>query len=353
MRLRTLIRFDRWWDSKIPPLLSVAYALILIEPIGQGRAVELLLGVVWSLASVAAYGHLVNDLFDIESDGLAGKPNALASLSAPRRVAACALALAAGFAPWLLVDLKPGAWAWLAVNYLLPTVYSMPGVRLKERGVLGIVSDAAGAHAIPTLFILAAFSPTSGTGRFALKLGLVAAATCVGIKGILNHQVADRGNDLASGVETLGTRVSAQHLLRFLTAFNALVEIPVVATVVTLLRHACPLAVVAFAGHCVVELTKLILGHPFYFQGRVANPEHRRPNLPLANNFFYEVWLPTALAIQLATASPSWRWLPALHVSLFFKNYADQARDLYSLAYTLIRPLFGRRSRRGRAGGTP
>src|SRR5207253_1886622 len=80
--------------------------------------------------------------------------------------------------------------------------------------------------------------------------------------------------------------------------------------------------------------TKYLLGWKFYFEG-VAESRHCRPNLPLANNFFYEVWFPSALVLQLVVQDSEWFWLLPLQVGLFFKNYLSLWCDLRPLPGSL------------------
>ena len=63
--IRTVARADNWWSSKIPPLLAVGYAAILFHQIEPRTALLGLAVLLLSLSSVATYGHIVNDIFDI------------------------------------------------------------------------------------------------------------------------------------------------------------------------------------------------------------------------------------------------------------------------------------------------
>src|SRR5262249_22393065 len=61
-----LVRFGDWWHSKIPPLLAVAYVQMLRLELGLGTASVLLGCYLCSIACVAAYGHVINDVFDVQ-----------------------------------------------------------------------------------------------------------------------------------------------------------------------------------------------------------------------------------------------------------------------------------------------
>jgi 4-hydroxybenzoate polyprenyltransferase len=333
--IRQIIRFDNWWFAKIPPLLAAAYLSILLGGLDLGRAVPLLGCFVLSIACVASYGHVVNDLFDVEADTLAGKPNAVVDLG-PRRAVLVAFALVlAGWLTATLGDYPRVAGLLLVLNYAWPTLYSVPGVRLKERGVLGVVCDALGSHVTPTLFAVTLFVPpiTSVMSDVTTVAALLVVwSLAQGTKGILNHQLADLANDEVAGVVTFATSVSAGRLERFLPRFNLCVEWPVSLLLVVSVARVCPLAVIAFVLYCLVELIKFRLGFEF-----ALTAGRRRPSFPFVNELFYVSWLPLAAGLQLVWLNPSLVWLPIVHILLFLRVFRLQAGDLRATAAALQR----------------
>ena len=138
-----VVRFDNWFTQKLSPLLIVGYALLWATDVSPNDALAVLPVVLLCICSVAAYGHLVNDWFDIESDALSGKPNTLQGLSRGRRSALVAIFIVSGFGLLLLIP-RPSAVVWLLLaDYLLPTIYSLPPVRLKHRSTTGCVNPRA------------------------------------------------------------------------------------------------------------------------------------------------------------------------------------------------------------------
>ena len=219
-RAAGVARTANWWDAKIPPLLAVVYLESLRLGLATGRSMLLLGGYCLAIGCVAAYGHVVNDVFDMDSDARAGKSNAAAGLSGRTRALLGATLLTAGFLPLVLLGAPPVTLGLLALNYLWPTVYSLPVIRLKERGVLGLMADAAGSHVTPTLVALSLLEseatgaqPHSGTLFF---VAIVLAAAASGLKGILHHQIIDRDGDRSAGTVTFATGVPAERLQRLL-----------------------------------------------------------------------------------------------------------------------------------------
>jgi len=122
-----LIRTDFWFSQKFPPLLALAYALLLVGEVEPLLALKTLPLVVLCICFVAAYGHVINDIFDVEMDAAAGKPNAMAQVSTGARVAFLIVFLGGGFGCLVMLGAQPVLIGLLAVNYLLPTLYSARG----------------------------------------------------------------------------------------------------------------------------------------------------------------------------------------------------------------------------------
>ncbi len=309
-------RADNWWFSKIPPLLGISYLCILMEGFPAGTAFQKLGCYLISIACVATYGHIVNDAFDVDADLRAHKFNAMSRLRGSSRALLAISFLLAGFLPALIADYSGVSLMLLAANYLWPTIYSIPGIRLKERGLSGVVCDAMGSHVTPTLLLLSVFgllqaNASTGARAFASAATLWSAA--LGIKGILHHQILDRESDTGSGTNTFAINMELATILRFLARFNLWVELPISVALAAIVFRFCPL---------------------------VAT----RAIVPFTNELFYIWWLPMAAALQLALVHPVLWWLPGLHAGVF---YMTLPMALTEMAFTkrvilgsLQRPYF-------------
>lgn len=330
-------RVGNWWDAKIPPLLAVVYLEMLRLDATPEAALPSVLFYFAAVACVASYGHVVNDVFDIEADRRAGKTNTMAAMPLFLRTALPAVLLAAGFAAALLGRFPSIALALLAANYLWPTLYSLPAIRLKERGLWGVVADASGSHLTPTLLALAVLAPAwSRDGAGAAFAVLAALWSCaLGFKGILHHQLLDREGDRRAGVDTFAAQAGPGPIERFMPRYNLLFELPVAAALAAAAFPWCPLAAAALAFHCALETLKFRLGFRFQLGSQAST---NRAIIPFANEFFYCVWLPLAAALQLALVDPAWLWLPPLHALAFFRIIAAQSKDGRAVAAALARP---------------
>jgi hypothetical protein len=321
-----LVRGSNWWYSKIPPLLAVAYATLLWQTPPPGMAIAAILGLLLCLCALAAYGHVVNDVFDVVEDRSAGKPNLMTQRSTSQRIALCVLLAAIGFVPWLVCGFGLAAAMVLVANYLLPTVYSAPPLRLKERGVWGVIADAAGVHAVPTLFVVTAIANLASVPVGAsLPLALVATtwALLAGLRGILIHQLWDRESDVQAGATTFVTGRDPDRVRRLTTWIIFPAEILAFAGLAWVVFPIAPWVLYLGLGYALFDLLKLrfVWKRPF-------DPAPRSPGIYIPPSDLYEVWLPLLLAALLAARDPLFLLLTGLHLALFFADIRMRTREV-------------------------
>lgn len=336
-----LVRTDFWFRQKLPPLLALAYALLLVgavEPISAARVLPL---VVLCICFVAAYGHVINDIFDIEMDAAAGKPNAMVRVSTGARVGLLAVLLAGGFGCLLWLGAQPVLIGLLTTNYVLPTLYSAPPTRFKERGISSVLSDLLASHVVPTLFVgiaLCGISEADPDFEAALIVSTVAWAFLIGLRGILVHQAVDSHNDLAANVTTFGGRWGREKVRPFVV--KAILPLEGLALAVFLylvlpFSYVLAGAVIVYAAGEVSRMWRGVrLPHVYPEQ-----PD-REPHVPFLKNDFHEVWLPCALALQLALNNTAYVALFIAHVILFRDGVRDITLLLFKFVQTQVSGLF-------------
>lgn len=347
--LSGLARAREWWSYKIPPLLAIAYALMLLSGGDAGTAVARLAATLTSIIAVAAYGYVINDCFDIESDRRAGKTNRMAGLAVWQRSGIVATILFVGWAPAAWVGYSTVACILLAMDFLLPTIYSMPPIRLKERGILGVISDASAAHLVPTLFLAAVFlaSPDARTSENLLFAAMAAVwYSIVGLRGILNHQILDREADIASGVTTMVTAMDTVHALKWTRTGFYTLEMTAFALLVATLAATGWVIVPVVVLAAVLEVAKRLFGWEETYVVSGGVDRTLRAYLPFANNVFYNLWLPLALCVEVAIRFPVLAWLPVAHVLVFGARLKDEWRDPAALFQHVRRRWRLRRIRR-------
>ena len=317
--LLALIRASNWWHSKIPPLLAVAFVMVGVTSAAPAQGYVTMAAALTSLCAVAAYGHVVNDLCDVDADASAGKPNAMAGRGPIARLVATALPLLLAVVPLALIPVSTLALAILVANIVVPTIYSAPPIRLKERHLWGVVADAAGAHVLPTWFIIAVFL-SRDTLTPAPMLWVVVAATlwtlAVGLRGIVNHMLDDLERDQRAGVSTWVHGLAGRRVT-FVSRGLLVIELPALAGLLLLIYPSLPAALWVLALFSGLELLKVAAGW------RAPSSTHARgvrPYQPFSNNTFHELWLPASLAIDLARADPAYVALPVAFLACFWRN---------------------------------
>lgn len=318
-RLWALVRADDWWAYKIPPLLAVVYATAIRFPV-PAHAWVAALAAVGAIVLVAIYGYLLNDIADLESDRRAGRRNGIGAIGQGWAISALAVPLVGVFLlGWWIGD--PVIQALLGLNLLLPTLYSVPPVRLKVRGLLGVLADAGGAHVLPTAIVIRAVTADLDAPPVLLTMFVAAAigwALCAGLRSIIVHQVRDQLADERAGVTTFGGKLGMVRGRRLVRGVLVPAELICLGLFLGLVVPVAPVAAVVLLFWLVVELRKLRRHWTlplFDPTGRT-----REPYLPLASNDLYELWLPFGLSLQLALIYPLAWLLVAAQLMLFFDN---------------------------------
>jgi 1,4-dihydroxy-2-naphthoate octaprenyltransferase len=248
-----MTRRREWWDSKIALAAGVAYATAVREHDRLLARVPAIAAALLGLALAAVFVSLINDLSDLDLDRRSGKPNRLAGRTGVgvAAVVATVLAMAAlAVLVWREHPLDLALYAGVCAAF---TLYSVPPLRLKLRGLPGVLADAAGAHVLPHLLMVAVVlgdgrRPFAGTWVWAV--GVWSAA--YGVRGALWHQLSDLGSDRAVGAGTFARRHPAA--ARDLVVRVALpVELVALVVVMVLSRSPLPFAMLALYAAVVAE----------------------------------------------------------------------------------------------------
>ncbi|MCH5687480.1 hypothetical protein LWM68_26365 [Niabella sp. W65] len=80
MSFSRFIRSHDWWDYKLPPILAVGYATLLLGNKSIFDYYGYIALILLSVIIGAVYVSVINDISDIEVDLKAGKANKMASL---------------------------------------------------------------------------------------------------------------------------------------------------------------------------------------------------------------------------------------------------------------------------------
>ena len=220
-----------------------------------------------------------------------------------------------------LLLLPGGDWwaiAVLSANYLLPTIYAVPPLRLKVRGFAGVLTDALGAHVVPTLFVLVAVG-FFRDGVSLIKIGIGVSALVwslfFGMRGIVVHQILDASGDLESDVVTFAGRQPREALRRLVLWCFFPLEVAALCVFVGLMIPYSWILASVTGVYILLEFGKVRSGlvMPVFFEASEARERY----VPLLNNSFYELWLPCSLILQLGVVNSEFFIIGLVHLLLF------------------------------------
>jgi 4-hydroxybenzoate polyprenyltransferase len=282
-----------------------------------------------------SYGHIINDVFDIEVDRNAGKRNHMAAFAPWQRFGLCALTLALGFLPALFVPFSRTSLLLLAVEFLLPTIYSVPPIRLKGRGALGLFCDSFGAHLIPCLYVISVLAHQTSDAALLHTRSSVAFVSCtavwalfLGLIGILIHEFEDRDNDIRSGIVTFATGTEFSRVRGAMTIFYVIELCAFAGLLVALFRSAPLVVVTAIVFTAAIAIRLSAHWHHYRHYSRDATAIQWWQ----LSHAFYEAYLPVTAAIQCAWFHPALSPFPILQLVIFAPTFRQQATEMLEVA---------------------
>lgn len=320
-----LVRFQNWWLFKIPPLLSIAYILIIIKNFSFQDSIILLSGIFISIICVAIYGYLINDIFDKEEDKLLGKLNLIGEKSVRFQVGIIVIFVILGFTFPMILNFNPLSKMFLGVNFLLPTLYSVPPFRFKEKGLLGIIFDSLGVHVIPTLFVGSVILSYGNSSSLILMQLIIAIlwAFFYGVRGVIIHQIWDRENDIKAQVKTFISNTEINRVIIIISWIFFPLEISLMVFLLFSAFDFLPFLPVLLISYFLIETARYKINSSSIF---TSIPSKARSYITPAD--FYEVWLPIYLVINLSVLNYLFIILLIIHVGLFFNRIQNHVLEL-------------------------
>lgn len=209
-RLNNYFRLDDWLFSVLPLVLAAPLFCLMRDRVLCPVDSFLRVFVLFAIFSFVflSFGYLINDYSDREEDKLAGKVKVLFSVPDSLTVRILALQVILGMSlSWLMSDGDISVFLVAAFTYLLGASYSLPGLRLKQRGVLGLICSSFAQRGM--LVVLAAF--VFGMDPL-LAADWAALSFLNGLRYIIIHQMIDLDNDRLTHTHTFAQSHSLANL---------------------------------------------------------------------------------------------------------------------------------------------
>ena len=193
-----LIRYNSVWQN----ISALFYVGLARQRFGLDYVRDVVVFLIFSLLGTA-YGYLINDLADVELDRRAGKRNVFHETDRARATLIVILFLAAMVVAGLPFVRQPGFLPLWVLWFLAASLYSLPPVRLKEKGLLGLVATIAAQQPLPAAMGFAALGFLGNWGSWVF----IAYITLRGICSDVGHQMRDLERDEAAGASTFAVRL--------------------------------------------------------------------------------------------------------------------------------------------------
>ncbi len=305
-----LVRPNAWWNNKIP--LTFLMLLLLVNQQMLSDVVVPLIGVILIVCSVANFGYAINDLYDQDEDRRSGKANAATTIG--ERLVWRGAAASAGIAGVLSLPLAGLAGVGLvSAVLLLPLIYSVPPLRVKERHWLGVFADALAAHVFPALLALLVVTHQQILTISPLLITtIVVWALATGLRGILTHQLKSEVSDKGAGLLTVAHQIGNGTLTRLIVFFLT----PIEAVTFSLVILLSPLTFFGLALVGIYLVLEVLKTSQNMIKLKILNHKGHR-YIPFIDECGYKVWGPLVLALDASIVDPAYLLVALLYFVLF------------------------------------
>lgn len=275
-----------------------------------------------ALISIAAFGYLFNDLCDIESDSLAGKVNRLAQLKLPARLTAVAIPFFIGIGAWSMLMYQSWIFVFPIMNptflfiaqLLALILYSLEPLRAKDKAALGVIFDAFYGHLNPVMITLSVFLVAPYLDLWFYSFFTLLGIVCFikGIRNILLHQIEDRKQDEAAGLNTAVVKYGPWRIINFINHYLFPAEVFLLVCLMVVMSIHIPPLIIPLLCFAIISYLKMSGWKIGYADRRLLEFK-----FTYFMNDFYEGWLPVFMLIILSVYRHEFVFLLILHLILF------------------------------------
>ena len=306
-KLLSFLRVREWFFSVFPLVLAGPLYSLLSKELYYGIDRFLFLYICFGLFSALflAFGYLINDFSDQEEDMLAGKEKVIYDIPDSITIFIVVFLVIAGLALMAIAStFNPKVIIATLITYVIGASYSLPGIRLKTRGMLGILCSSFAQRGMP--IVLAGF--LFGMA-FPTTVDWVLLSLLNGIRYILIHQMIDCENDAKTATETF----AQHHALALLK--NAVRVILIVEVILLIPSAMLPLYIanpqILVCGLLVYACISSILYAVFFVVFGKKDLLFTYDLVPL--EYCLNYFIPIAAAYTISLSSP-----PFILIALFF-----------------------------------
>ena len=305
------LRLSNPWRYKVPLILSFCYFLLLAGNVDAKTSALHFFAAIATTIGFMGFGYLINDLSDRKKDHLAGKGNGTANLSNGWIAFLIIMFSMIAILPWQYLPNDRVSGICLAIEFALFLLYSLPPFRLKERGILGVVTDALYAHVMPAFlaswtFFLVGNKTYDDFSYFLITLSVWQFIS--GVRNIVSHQYKDYENDVSSKTKTLATKIGKDRTYGVMKNVLVPMEIFSLLPFLWMAQYKIDLLFVAIIVFGLTAFSNFRKGHS-------ETPLKHFTNCFLDR--FYLSWFPYIVIFSIVLRNNEFWWLLVFHFLLF------------------------------------
>ncbi len=305
------LRLSNPWRYKVSLLIAFCYFLLLAGNVQAFVAYMSFFAAIGTTIGFMGFGYLTNDLADRKKDALAGKSNGTTNLSRAVISLLVITFLAIAILPWLYLPMDRISIGCIITELVLFVVYAFPPFRLKERGFLGVITDALYAHVVPAFLASWTFYLVGNEtykNFFYFVIALSVWQLFSGIRNIVSHHYKDYENDLASGTNTFATKIGKKKVYTLISRVFIPLEVISALAFLTVVQFQIEFLFVVFG-------VFLLIAYSNFSKGTTETPAKHFTNTFLDR--FYIHWFPYIVLFALAFGSYDYAWFAAFHLLIF------------------------------------
>lgn len=330
MKVPSIFRSTDWWDYKIVPLLTIGYLTIMLNSFNLVQHIAWLLFLILAIAVGAIYVSIINDYTDVKFDLDSGKSNRLAKFTPFKRALILALSILISLCFCIYFSSNLLSFTFYFSAYIMFSLYSTPPFRFKNRGILGVIADASGAHLFPSLFVYAAmvYKLEIEVNYYLLILITIWSLAC-GLRGNMWHQFWDRENDLSINHNTFATSISNINAIKPFEIIISIIEVISLFLILVKLGFILPIIGLFF-------YSILLLGYK-KIKYKIIVILSENPPWHIFMSDFYEVILPFTLIFTCTFYYPWSATLLLVHFILFPKKPVMLLKNIKMMLKSLLK----------------
>jgi len=326
------------YNSILENLFVFFYIAFRIPDHSAFFLLKIFLFIFFSLFSTT-YGYLINDLADVELDRIHGKANTFADVSSLKAAAVTGffflLSTVFAFPFWL------NRWFLIlwASWFLISSFYSLPPLRLKERGKLGLLLVVSAQRLLPVLLVFSAFNFSYGWEIAGISFYVFLR----GLSSDINHQLIDYQNDLKTRTKTFAVTTgheTVQKIFRWVLELEKIFLFLILAFFLTILHPRFLLAYYITAFLSVFYLIAYLSSHYLLWKRKIpvdVNPfqTNGKNIFQLLHHSYPSVILP--LGLNVAILPLNWFYILLLLFQMALRRLFSIRVVTQSYVYAILK----------------